>query len=122
MYTVHHDAVMLPISVANAGWYVLGADSVRAVSASASRDKAGLMHVTMSNLDPVQSRTVTVDVRNAKVSAVSGRVLAGDAMDAYNTFERPERVKPVPFAGARVADGQLSVTIPAHAVLVLELK
>ena len=122
MYTVHHDAVKLPISVSNAGWYAYGADSVRAVSASASRDKAGVMHMTMSNLDPNRTRVVTVDVRNVKVTSATGRILVGDAMDAFNTFERPERVKPAAFTGARVADGQLTVTLPAHSVIVLELK
>jgi alpha-N-arabinofuranosidase len=49
-------------------------------------------------------------------------VLSGDAMDAHNTFERPETVKPAPFTGARVTSGQLTVTLPAHSVVVLELR
>ncbi|MEP6620960.1 MAG: alpha-L-arabinofuranosidase C-terminal domain-containing protein [bacterium] len=122
MYTVHHDAVMLPIAVSSQGWYTLGADSVRAVSASASRDKNGVMHVTMSNLDPTHPRSVAVDLKTTRVTSAVGRILVGDTMDAFNTFEAPERVTPAPFTGARVADGQLTVTLPAHSVVVLELK
>jgi len=119
---VHHDAVLLPISVTRGGSYSLGVDSIPAVSASASRDKSGTIHVTMSNLDPNATRTVTVDIQGASATSATGRVISGDKMDAYNTFERPEVVKPVSFTGARVTNGQLTVTLPAHSVVVLELR
>ncbi|AHG92651.1 alpha-L-arabinofuranosidase domain protein (plasmid) [Gemmatirosa kalamazoonensis] len=121
-YTVHHDALLLPIAVTSREWYKLGTDSVPAVSASASRDRNGVMHVTMSNLDPSHAHTVTLDVRGARVSGVSGRILTAPTMNAYNTFEHPDAVKPAPFTGAQVADGRLTVALPAHAVVVLELK
>jgi len=121
-YTVHHDAVLLPITVSHGGWYTVGVDSIPAVSASASRDRSGIIHVTMSNLDPNATRTVSVDLQGASATNVTGRILNGDKMDAHNTFERPDVVKPAPFTGARVANGQLTVTLPAHSVIVLELK
>jgi alpha-N-arabinofuranosidase len=122
MYTVHHDAVLLPITVQSAGWYTIGADSIPAVSASASRDKAGVMHVTMSNLDPNQARTVSVDVRGARVSGATGRILTGPAMNSYNSFEKPDVVKPAPFTGASVSGSTLTVKLPARSVVVLELR
>jgi alpha-L-arabinofuranosidase len=76
----------------------------------------------MSNLDPSAPRTVAVDVRGARVSGVTGRILTAPAMNGYNTFEQPDAVKPAPFTGARVADGRLSVTLPAHSVVVLTLR
>jgi len=121
-YTVHHDAVLLPITISRGGWYTVGIDSIPAVSASASRDQSGTIHVTMSNLDPNVARTVTVDLQGATATNVTGRVLSGDKMDAHNTFEKPEAVKPAPFTGARVATGQLTVMLPAHSVVVLELR
>jgi alpha-N-arabinofuranosidase len=123
-YTVHHDAVLLPITVSTAGWYRLGADSVPAVSASASRDKNGTMHVTMSNLDPTAARSVAVDVQGARVASATGRILTGATMDAFNSFEHPDAVKPAPFSGARVENGggRLVVDLPAHSVIVLELR
>jgi alpha-N-arabinofuranosidase len=122
MYTVHHDAVLLPITVQSAGWYAVGADSIPAVSASASRDRSGVMHVTMSNLDPNQTRTVSVDVRGARVSGVTGRILTGPAMNSYNSFEKPDAVKPAPFTGASVSGSTLTVKLPARSVVVLELR
>jgi alpha-N-arabinofuranosidase len=121
-YTVHHDAVLLPITISRGGWYALGVDSIPAVSASASRDQSGAIHVTMSNLDPNVTRTVTVDLQGATATNVTGRILSGDKMDAHNTFDRPDAVKPAPFAGARVVNSQLTVTLPAHSVVVLELR
>ena len=43
-------------------------------------------------------------------------------MDAHNTFEQPDVVKPVAFTGAQVANGTLSATIPAMSVVVLDLR
>ena len=94
-----------------------------AVSASASRDKSGAMHVTMSNLDPNRDadrhrRRAGREARAARRDAFS----PAPTMDAYNSFEHPDAVKPAPFTGARVANGQLTVTLPAHSVIVLELR
>src|SRR5262249_29161294 len=115
-YTVHHDALLLPITMTRAGSYTLGIDSLPAVSATASRGRSGIMHRTMSNIDAMNARTVTVDIRGATVRGASGRMLTGPTMDAFNSFEKPEVVKPQPFTGARVSNGQLAVTLPAHSI------
>ena len=122
MYTVHHDALLLPLAVVDNGRYTFGDESVPAVSASASRDPQGIMHLTMSNLDPNVPRTVEVELRGATASRVTGRVLTGPAINSINTFERPDMVRPTPFDGARVANGRLSVTLPPRSVVVLELR
>jgi alpha-N-arabinofuranosidase len=122
LYTVHHDAVLLPITVRTPAWYAFGADSVPAVSASASRDKNGVVHVTMSNLDPTRSHAVTVDLRGTTASSAAGRILNGPAMNSFNSFENPDVVHLAPFTGARVSGGELSVTLPPHSVAGLELR
>ena len=122
MYTVHHDALLLPLAVVDNGRYTFGDESVPAVSASASRDPQGIMHLTMSNLDPNVPRTVEVELRGATASRVTGRVLTGPAINSINTFERPDMVRPTPFDGARVANDRLSVTLPPRSVVVLELR
>ena len=121
-YTVHHDAVLLPLAVTSAGQYAFGRDSVPAVSASASRDRRGVIHVTMSNLDPNQPRTVDAELRGVTVSGATGRVLTAPAITSYNSFEQPNVVQPAPFTGARVANGRLTVTLPPKSVVVLELR
>ena len=121
-YTVHHDALLLPLRLVEAARYGSGADSLPAVSASASRDARGVMHLTMSNIDPGAPRTVVVDVRGTRASVATGRMLAARAMNSYNTFEQPDAIRPVPFTDARMADGRLTVTLPARSVVVLELR
>ncbi len=121
MYTVHHDAVALPL-VLEPGRYAFGGDSVPAVSASASRDRRGVVHVTMTNLDPNGARTVEAEVRGAAVAGAAGRVLTAPAITSLNTFEQPDAVRPAPFDGARVAGGRLTVTLPPRSVVVLELR
>jgi alpha-N-arabinofuranosidase len=53
---------------------------------------------------------------------VTGRVLTAPAINSYNSFDEPDVVRPAPFAGARVADGRLTVTLPPRSVVVLELR
>jgi alpha-N-arabinofuranosidase len=122
MYTVHHDAVLLPLTITTAGYDAFGGDSVPAVSATASRDRQGVVHVTMSNVDPNQTRTVVADLRGVSATRAVGRILSGPAINSYNSFEQPDVVRPAAFTGARVDNGSLTVTLPPRSVLVLELR
>jgi alpha-N-arabinofuranosidase len=121
MYTVHHDAVLLPI-VLDAGRYVNGDRSIPAVSATASRDAAGRIHLTLTNVDPNQTRTINVSVRGQAVAGVSGRILTAAQMNAYNTFEQPNAVHPTAFDGARLVGETLTVQLPPKSVVALELR
>ena len=121
MYTVHHDALLLPINL-EAGRYVNGDRSMPAVSATASRDASGRMHLTLTNIDPNQARTIRVSVRGQTVTSVTGRILTADRMNAYNSFESPNTVRPVAFTGARLSGETLTVQLPAKSLVSLELK
>jgi hypothetical protein len=50
MYTVHHDATLLPSTLAGDG-YAFENDSLPAVSASASRDRAGAIHGSLCHIE-----------------------------------------------------------------------
>jgi alpha-N-arabinofuranosidase len=121
MFTPHHDATLLPISL-DEGSYAFGGDSVPAVSVSASRDSTGAIHITLANLDPNAPRTIAADLRGVRLSTVGGRVLTASAMNAHNTFERPDAVQPVVFRGARLTGQQLTIELPPEAVVALELR
>lgn len=121
MYKVHQDATLLPQYIRSDS-YTFGGQSIPAVSASASRDKDGVIHITLVNVDPDRSRTVQADIRGVKVSSVSGRLLTAPTMQAHNTFEEPDAVKPVDFRGARLSGGMLDITLPSKSVVVLELR
>jgi len=121
MYKVHQDATLLPLDLKGAD-YGFEKDKIPAISMSASKDKEGRIHVTLCNLDPQNTNTVTVDLRGAKPAQVVGRILTADAMNAHNTFEKPETVKPAAFSGARLTANGLEVRLPAKSVVVLELQ
>jgi alpha-N-arabinofuranosidase len=121
LYQVHQDALLLPISL-QSDEYTFDGQSVPAVSASASRDAQGRIHITLVNLDPNRARTVQADLRGARPTAIAGRVLTAAGMNAHNTFEQPTAVQPAPFGGARLAGGLLTVELPSKSVVALELK
>ena len=62
MYTVHQDATLLPSELQSAD-YEFGDKTIPAVSASASRDKDGKIHVTLCNLNPNQPRKSRANCR-----------------------------------------------------------
>jgi alpha-L-arabinofuranosidase len=120
LYKPFQGATMLPIEV-TAPAYAIGSASVPSVSASAARDAAGVTHVALVNLDPNKAATVSIRVSGAAGKAVAGRVLTAGAMNAHNTFQRPDDVKPAPFKGASLKGDVLTVNLPAKAVVVLAM-
>ena len=121
LYKVHQDATLLPTTLESES-YAFDGDSIPAINASASRDEDGRIHITLTNADANQDRTVRVDLRGADVSRVSGRVLTADAINAHNTFDDPDAVTPRTFDGARLSGGTLTVRMPARSVVALELR
>lgn len=121
MYSVHHDATMLPIDL-KGGDYSLGSDKLPAISASASKDQQGLTHISLVNIDANKAQDVSVDIRGAKFSRVTGRILTSQKIQDFNTFEQPDNVKPAVFKDASLSSNTLKIKLPPHSVVVLELK
>jgi alpha-N-arabinofuranosidase len=122
MYKVHQGATSLPIAL-SAPDYAFGSSKVPAVSAAASRDNAGKVHVSLVNANPNSAITVACTVAGLSAKSVTGRVLTSPAMQDHNTFAAPDVVKPEPFNGAKLdANGLLSITLPAKSVVVLTLE
>lgn len=121
MYNVHQDATMLPVSLTS-NEYVLGNNKLPAVSASASKDKDGVTHISLVNIDTKKTQEINIDIRGAKYSTVTGRILASKSLQDYNSFDNPDKIKPVSFSGARINGSNLNVQLPPNAVVVLTLK
>ncbi len=120
MFKVHQDATLLPLDI-QCDAYEFGGASLPSVSASASRDAAGVVHVTLANLNPNAAVALACDLRGAAGKRIIGRVLTADAMDAHNTFEQPDAVRPQPFMGAARTDGGFTLELPAKSVVVLAI-
>jgi alpha-N-arabinofuranosidase len=121
MFTVHHDATLLPTELSG-GEYQFGPDRIPALSVSASRDKAGKLHVTLCSLNPNRPAEVTAAIRGAQPRKVFGRVLTAAAMQAHNTFDQPQTVTPTEFKDCRLAGDGFAATLPAKSVVVLTLE
>lgn len=121
MYKDYQDATVLPVDV-QSRWYNKNQWVMKAVSASAVRDKAGVVHVGLTNVDPNQPATVSVKLDGVTAAQVSGRVLTGATMDAHNSFDAPNQVAPQPFNGATLSGGTLTVQVPAKSVVMLDLR
>ena len=121
MYKVHQDAALLPI-ILERGTYTHGDRSIPALSGSASRDDQGRVHLSLTNMDPHQPRTVQASLRGGTFSSVSGRILTAEAMNAHNTFAAPHTVEPAPFEGAQLDGEQLTIELPPMSIVVLELE
>ena len=120
MYRPHHDALLLPADL-RGDEYALGDEAMPSMSATASRDDAGKVHLTISNLDPNHGRKLTCDVRGVAVQQVSGQVLTAEAITAHNTFDQPAKVAPMPFAGIGREGRLLTLELPPCSVVALEL-
>ncbi len=121
MYQVHQDATLLPIDL-RCDEYSYGELAMPGLSATASRDASGIVHLSLCNVNPHQDAEVRCDLRGMALDTVQGRVLTAGEMTAHNTFDESARVSPRDFQGATIAGNQLTLTIPAKAVVVLELR
>jgi len=121
MYKVHQGATYLPVAVKGPE-YDFGDRSIPAISATASRAGDGAVHVDLVNADPNAAHEVECDLSGMNAKSVSGRILTADKMDAHNTFDNPDAVKPAAFAGAKIEGGRLIVKMPPKSIVALEVK
>ncbi len=121
MYEPWQGAAVLPVEVASP-MYQKDDVSIPAISVSAVRGTDGQVHLALVNVDPGNAHPVSIALDGVNPGAVTGRILTARAMDAHNTFDKPEVVKPAAFTGARVSRGTVTATLPAKSIVVLGLR
>lgn len=117
MYRPFQGATSLPLALRSPDY-----GSLKAVDGTAARGSDGKLYVALVNLDPGEAMDVSLALEGAQATRVSGELLTADRLDAHNTFDAPETVRPVAFDGARLADGTLSARLPAKSLVVLTLE
>ena len=120
MYSVHQDATLLPTKV-EAAEYTDGPTKIPQVTASCSRDKTGKIHLSMTNMDHERGAEVKAEIKGAAPTSCRGRILTAPTLNAHNTFNQPDQVKPVEYDGFKLSGAELTVRLPARSVLVLEM-
>ncbi|MCX6133624.1 MAG: alpha-N-arabinofuranosidase [Ignavibacteriales bacterium] len=121
LYTVHHDAVLIPLDF-HSPTYELNGKSIPVVSASASKDGRGRVHVSLVNVNPNSSLKVTCEIRGASVNDASGKIITADAVNSCNTSEVPNTVVTRPFTAFKLDGNMLTVEMPAKSIVMLEMK
>lgn len=121
MYNIHQEALLLPLRIHTSD-YILGDERLPAVSASASRDKGGMTHISLVNIDAHKTQEVTIELRGGKFSDISGRILSGERLQNHNTFDHPEKVKPAVFMQAALKENVATLKMPPFSVVVLSVR
>jgi alpha-N-arabinofuranosidase len=120
MYNVHQDAMMVPVELQNI-YYKEGNDSLPAISVSASRNKEGLTHISLVNIDPEKTNEVHLRMDGPELKLDNGRILQSGSIQDFNSFQDPGKISPRPFSGVVVKGKEWLITLPAASVVVLTL-
>ncbi len=121
LFKVHQDAQSLVIQVSSPD-YVYEGRRIPAVNASASRDSSGAVHISLVNLDPAKKIIIRTELPGIAYKNIQGQLLTSAKFSDFNSFDEPNKVKPVAYSGAKKQGDELIVELPAQSVVVLELK
>lgn len=119
MHIPFQGATSLPSEIKGLPMYKHGDESVPGISASAAKGKDGKIWLSLANLNPNKASSLTIDT-GTKIKGAKGQILTADKMDAHNTFDKPNTVKPEKYS-AKAKDGKLVLDLPAKSVVVVEL-
>jgi alpha-N-arabinofuranosidase len=117
----HQDTAALPLEL-ETDYYVHGSRAIPALSASASRDPDGTVHLSLANRDANAAVEVSAEVSGEARAKVEGRILTGAKLDDRNTFGDPNRVEPKTFTGASRRGSKLTLSVPPRSVVALTLQ
>jgi alpha-L-arabinofuranosidase len=120
MFKGHMDAALIPVEFKSPE-YTLNGNSIPAITVSASKNKSGKIHITLTNADPHNAIDMNMEIRGFKAGTITGTVLTAKELTAHNTFENSAAIQPQPFKSAKLKNTQLSVTLPAASIVSLEL-
>ena len=121
MFKVHQGATLLPVEMAAAD-YTIAQKTVPSLHASASRDSAGRIHLTIANLDPNRGADVSLGIAGAAPASAGALVLTAPAMNSVNDFAAPDVVRPTPLPGIEKRGDRYVVSLPSKSVAVFELR
>lgn len=122
MYKVHQDATYLPLELSCDTMTVRDNRKLPMISATASKDKNGKIHLSISNVDVENAQEVIVNLPGVKAQKAVGEILTSKEVTDYNSFEKPDQVKPVPFKEVKINKGVMKIKLPAKSIVTVELQ
>lgn len=121
-YDVHQDATYLPLDLTCEKMNVRDNRTVPMVSATASKNKNGVIHISLSNVDADNAQEITVNLPDVNAKKAIGEILTSANLTDYNSFEKPNIVKPASFKEVKINKGIMKVKLPAKSIVTLELQ
>ncbi|HEX5055883.1 MAG TPA: alpha-L-arabinofuranosidase C-terminal domain-containing protein [Gammaproteobacteria bacterium] len=121
MHLPFQDATFLPVEIKKSARYMLGGHEVPSAMVTAALGRDGKIHIALTNLDPNKAAAVAVDLQGYAATVARGLILTADRMDAANTFDRPDNVKPRPVE-YKIGPAGLHVDLPPKSFVVLSLE
>lgn len=121
MYASHQDAKLLPVTF-QSPLYSYNNESLPAVSASASKNKEGLVYISLVNIDSKKENKVEIDISSLGIKNVTGTILMASKLEDHNSFDNPNKIKPIVFKAFQNKKGTLKITLPPFSVVMLEGK
>ena len=125
-YSVHQYATYLPVDVECEEMEMKGKNrrfdaKLPLVSATASKDKQGRVHVSLTNVSINKAQTVKIKIEGIAAKKATGVILTTPNIDDLNTFENPDKVKETTFKEVKVKNGVMEVKLPKNSIVTLEL-
>lgn len=121
MYKVHQDAALIPVNIKTPD-YEFNGTKIPAVNVSASKDKQGVIHISLVNANPHSDIEVSCDLRGTKNMSVTGKIITANNFTDHNTFDAPNVVRTEDFKNCSLNKNVLNVKLPAKSVVMLEVK
>lgn len=121
MYIPFQDATFLPVEAKKVPRYKLGDASVPAAMVTAARGRDGKVYLGLVNLDPDRKAPILANLKNYPAKTARGQLLTAERMDARNTFDNPEAVRPQVVEYA-IDAGELRIDLPPKSVVVVSLE
>jgi alpha-N-arabinofuranosidase len=124
MYKVHQDSILLPLKIESED-YPHGKRTISAINGSASVDSDEKIHIPLSNVNPNQNINTEIEFTDFSLGKceIKATILTNEKINAHNTFEAPEIVKPEKFAKENfsIKSNNLCFKIPSKSILVIEI-
>ena len=120
MYKYHQGAQLLDSFLDENREAGDGEYRVPALQESVSVSEDGTVNVTLANLSVSDAQEVEVEFAALSPEKVSASIVT-QSMNAYNTFDEPEKVKEEAFTAYTVTEKGVKLTVPACSVVLLRI-
>jgi alpha-N-arabinofuranosidase len=80
------------------------------------------MHISLTNIDNINSQQVEINLKDFNATHISGKILTSSKVQDHNTFDNPKNVVPKNFNDASISGNNIKLMMPPISVIVLELE